>query len=592
MAWFFSQDDKAMRQRQWVERIDSEMSSRSQAGAFSFVVILLVSGFFHEQSYQENLLILIFGSALLVLGAARVYWTWQFDNLHGRGATYWRDRFFLLTIVNAATWNLYVILTLLTTSLTLSVVLILVYQAAIAGGAAMLYAPFPKFGRIYISLLLLPPALTLVTWWNEEGLALAGLYFLLFGYLLREYKVMADSFWHQATNNFKMKAQIGLLKNETIQRDHRQNLSNQLIKGLVRMISTPLTGLLGFISLIEKSPNGSDQSQLIALASRSGQSLIDLLSDIEAYSALRNQTLRMNKAPFNLSRLIEGVMENAGPQAHNKEVELSYLHDFDVPERLVGDGPHLSTVLSNFLSMAIQASKPGELSCKVSTFDRSDATQLKINLRIPHDPEEGLAQEIMQAYQQIVSNTGDEELAMRNLSLTVSLRLLTLMGGSVDIRNRDDGILEIILVMPYELSSQQDKSFKPSRQLRGHQVALVGLPPKGSKALRNELQSWQLEVECLQTIDQIRTDKRFDFVLLNFPVSANWEALQQLHDEAMAKSQQEGWQLLAYCSFVHQQHFSERCPQLKTVPKPVSRRMLHTVLLSALDKIEEQENGE
>ncbi|WP_119394605.1 sensor histidine kinase [Salinibius halmophilus] len=586
MAWFFAQDDKVMRERQWIERIDSEMSSRSQAGAFSFVLILLVSGFFHEQSYRENLLILVFGSLLLVLGAARVYWTWQFESLHGRGATYWRDRFFLLTLVNAATWNLYVILTLLTTELTLSVVLILVYQAAIAGGAAMLYSPFPKFGRIYISLLLLPPALTLLTWWNEEGIALAGLYLLLFGYLMREYKVMTDSFWRNSIEKFKMKAEIGLLKNETIQRDHRQNLSNQLVKGLVRMISTPLTGLLGFISLIEKSPNGSDQTQLIALASRSGQSLIDLLSDIEAYSALRNQSLKMHRAPFNLSRLIEGVMESAGPEAHNKEVELSYLHDFDVPERLVGDGPHLSTILSNFLSMAIQSCRPGELSVKVSSFERSDSPHLRITMRVPHDPEEGLEQEIIQARQQIAANSGDEELAMRNLSLTVSLRLLTLMGGDVDIRNRDEDLLELVLVMPYELSSQQDKSFKPSRQLHGHKVALVGLPPKGSKALRNELQSWQLDVDCLETIEQIRPNRGYDFVLLNFPVSEHSEELQQRYEEAFTKSEQEGWQLLAYCSFVHQQHFSERCPQLKTVPKPVSRRLLHSALLSALEENE------
>lgn len=588
MAWFFSQDEKVMRQRQWIERIDEQMSSRSQAGAFSFVLILLVSGFFHDQSYRENLLILVFGSLLLVLGAARVYWTWQFDALHGRGATYWRDRFFTLTLVNAATWNLYVILTLLTTELTLSVVLILIYQAAIAGGAAMLYAPFPKFGRIYITLLLLPPAVTLLTWGNQEGVALFGLYILLFAYLMREFNVMTKSFWQQANDVFRMKAEIGLLKNETIQRDHRQNLSNQLMKGLVRMVSTPLTGLLGFISLIEKSPSGSDQSQLISLASRSGQSLIDLLSDIEAYSALRNQTLSMNRAPFNLSRLIESVMENAGPEAHNKDVELSYLHDFDVPERLVGDGPHLSTILSNFLSLAIQSSQAGELSCKVSSFEKSDSPFLRIAMRIPHDPEEGLEQEIEQAKQQIIADTGDEELAMRNLSLTVSLRLLTLLGGDVDMRTRKDGLLDLVLVMPYTLSSQQDKSFKPSRPLQGHSVALVGLPPKGSKALRHELQSWQLNVECVESIEQIRDGKSLDFVLLNFPVTASTEELQQLYSDANDKAKQDGWQLLAYCSFIHQQHFSDRCPELKTVPKPVSRRMLHTVLLSALDQADQK----
>jgi signal transduction histidine kinase len=87
-------------------------------------------------------------------------------------------------------------------------------------------------------------------------------------------------------------------------------------------IRTPLNGVLGMVSLLRETPLSSEQGDCVRTIEISGGALLQILNDILDISKVEAGKLRIEPAPFDLQRALEGVCELLRPRAREKGLRL------------------------------------------------------------------------------------------------------------------------------------------------------------------------------------------------------------------------------------------------------------------------------
>lgn len=135
------------------------------------------------------------------------------------------------------------------------------------------------------------------------------------------------------------------------QRDFVANVSHEL--------KTPLTSIQGFAQAIldgtVQTPDGLQQAAEVIFneANRMHRLVLDLLS----LARLEAGTADLQRAPVDLSALLQGVIDKFSLHARQAQVELSYAGAEELI--LIGDGDRLAQVFTNLVDNAIKFSPPG-----------------------------------------------------------------------------------------------------------------------------------------------------------------------------------------------------------------------------------------
>ena len=134
-------------------------------------------------------------------------------------------------------------------------------------------------------------------------------------------------------------------------------------------IRTPMNGLLGMAELLNVTISASSgerkQKEYIEAILDSGKSLLTLMNSVLDYSKYEKGQLTFENIPFDLHRLINGIIFLLSASAEKKGSTLSASIDDDLPRILVGDPEKLRQVLLNLLSNAIKFTEDGNIKLEV-----------------------------------------------------------------------------------------------------------------------------------------------------------------------------------------------------------------------------------
>jgi PAS domain S-box-containing protein len=202
-------------------------------------------------------------------------------------------------------------------------------------------------------------------------------------------------------------------------------------------IRTPMNGIMGMTSLLLDTDLTPDQREYAETIRRSSDALLSLINDILDFSKIEAGKLDLENQPFDLRECIEGAFDLVSTRAVEKDLELAYRVDSDVPGRIVGDPTRLRQILLNFLTNAIKFTETGEIVLSVSAGKIGEASrgkessyELYITIRdtgigIPVDRMDRL----FKSFSQVDAST-TRKYGGTGLGLTICLRLAELMGGT------------------------------------------------------------------------------------------------------------------------------------------------------------------
>ncbi|TVQ11628.1 MAG: PAS domain S-box protein [Bacteroidetes bacterium] len=230
-------------------------------------------------------------------------------------------------------------------------------------------------------------------------------------------------------------------------------IKQQFLANMSHEIRTPMNGIVGMIEFLMKTTLDHTQLDYVQTIKSSADSLLNIINDILDFSKIEAGKLSINPTPVNIRRFAEEAAKIFAALVKQKQLEFVLFVDESIPEYLNIDPIRLNQVLSNLLSNAIKFTPSGVVTLRILPDKITNDT---VNLRIEvQDTGIGLTEQeqerLFTPFTQIDSSlTRSQE--GTGLGLTISQRIMELMGGEIGIiSNKEKGAL-FWVTLPAEIS--------------------------------------------------------------------------------------------------------------------------------------------
>ncbi|MEO7597951.1 MAG: response regulator [Opitutus sp.] len=201
-------------------------------------------------------------------------------------------------------------------------------------------------------------------------------------------------------------------------------------------IRTPMNGVIGMTNLLLTTTLTDEQRDFAVTVNQSADSLLTVLNDILDFSKIEAGRLDIDETDFDLREVLDGAIELLASKAHEKGLELTGLIPHDLPCKLRGDPGRLRQVLLNLLGNAVKFTDRGDVSMALLLLgESSDEVTLRIEVL---DTGIGMTGEVRQKlFQPFTQADGSttRRFGGTGLGLAISRQLVTLMGGTLDVRS-------------------------------------------------------------------------------------------------------------------------------------------------------------
>jgi two-component system, sensor histidine kinase and response regulator len=194
-------------------------------------------------------------------------------------------------------------------------------------------------------------------------------------------------------------------------------------------IRTPMNGVIGMTETLLDTQLPQEQRHFANLIRDSGQALLRIINDILDFSKMEAGRLVLEHDPFELSDLIENVVELLARQAHDKGLDLVLYISPDIHERYTGDAGRFRQVLLNLLNNAVKFTDTGTVSIVVAPADGAKGVRVEVRdtgIGISHEGRD----QLFKSFSQIDTST-ERRHGGTGLGLAISQNIVALMSGRI-----------------------------------------------------------------------------------------------------------------------------------------------------------------
>ncbi|MCM3781480.1 PAS domain S-box protein [Neobacillus mesonae] len=131
-------------------------------------------------------------------------------------------------------------------------------------------------------------------------------------------------------------------------------------------IRTPMNGVVGMTDvLLDMTDLSDEQRSYLDVIRNSGETLLNIINDILDLSKIEAGRNELQEDTFDLHKCIKDSFSVISVKAEEKNIELSYTVNHDVPDYIYGDAERLKQVLLNLLGNSVKFTPRGSISVKV-----------------------------------------------------------------------------------------------------------------------------------------------------------------------------------------------------------------------------------
>jgi PAS domain S-box-containing protein len=207
-------------------------------------------------------------------------------------------------------------------------------------------------------------------------------------------------------------------------------------------IRTPINAILGYAQLMLRDPVlGAEAKSNLRIIGRSGEHLLALVNDVLDMSKIEAGRMELNRATFNLPRLLEDLGTMFRLRAEAKALRFDVLIDGELVPYIRADEGKIRQILINLIGNAIKFTQRGQVKVHVvmdrRPQDNGNPDSLRLVARV-EDTGPGLTveqqQELFHPFTQAKGALNTQE--GTGLGLAISRRFAKLMGGDITVSSR------------------------------------------------------------------------------------------------------------------------------------------------------------
>jgi len=262
-------------------------------------------------------------------------------------------------------------------------------------------------------------------------------------------------------------------------------------------IRTPINGVLGMTELTLETDLSAEQRDFLGMVKTSADALLTVLNDVLDFSKIEAGRLDLDPIRFKLRDSVNDSLKMLALRADEKGLELTCEIHPEVPEMVVADPTRLRQILINLIGNAIKFTPRGDVSLEVIVESRSqDQALLHFTVR---DTGIGIAPEkqklIFEAFSQADGST-TRTFGGTGLGLTISLRLVTMMGGRMWVESELGKGSRFHFTVPVG-TAKGEAAMEPRQQvdLAGLRVLVVDDNQTNRRILGEMLRRWEMQPE-------------------------------------------------------------------------------------------------
>jgi len=422
-------DDKAVYQVNYSAAED--MAIRSLIGPFVAILGMLITLPLTSIWTDAKVLMISLLAILSISAFSRFFILRSLKSLPKHQLNQWKNAVFIIILVNAITWGVYLGANIQLYGLSTATLLILAFTVAIETSAVMSIFIWQRLAQTYVVVIFLPTYIVLSS--DHSFTSFSILFGLAVHIVFMYFQIIRSNkeYWIAKCNNKLLENKAEELKEATLRAEKANQAKSEFLSSMSHELRTPLNAVLGFAQLLElpsDPPLSSDQQDCVKHIKEGGEHLFKLINQVLDLSKIEAGTLDLVIEEVNLSDILTECQLLLRTLAQKAEVTVNFSGDPQI--KINSDKTLLKQVILNLTTNAIKYNQQhGSVTIDYAIKDDS---MLQVTIR---DTGLGIPQHKQQDLFSPFSRLGKERSSIEGtgIGLTITKRIVEAMNGNIGV---------------------------------------------------------------------------------------------------------------------------------------------------------------
>jgi len=207
----------------------------------------------------------------------------------------------------------------------------------------------------------------------------------------------------------------------------------QLIYTITHDVKAPLSSIIGFLDLMSEDKLSQKHQYYINNMHSATSHLLDLAKNLLDFHSIEKEQPQLNNIAFLPVSLIQNIYESFLPLARKKKLNLDLSYSIDESKVFLSDPYYIRQIVNNLLSNAIKFTPEQGRIYLITSLEDENLWKISV---IDNGPGIDFADQTIVFDEFVRLNNTKNEVEGTGLGLTISKKLASLLGGSVELESK------------------------------------------------------------------------------------------------------------------------------------------------------------